>query len=156
MDSFWVVVHGQMWDVTEFLNEHPGGANLIIKCAGRDATEDYDSIHTTQISSQKLSPRTAVWGPPQEPSTDSAAKPEPAAYPHHGAIINVVDFARVAESYLSPMGWAYYSSGAEDERSLHDSRCVFRKLALRPRILRDVDSVCTGTTILGLPSSLPF
>ncbi|WQF82685.1 Putative FMN-dependent dehydrogenase, cytochrome b5-like heme/steroid binding protein [Colletotrichum destructivum] len=162
-DSCWVVVHGQVWDVTEFLNEHPGGANLIIKCAGRDATEDYDSIHNPDLITETLSPDRCL-GPvdpatlprPQEPSTDATAKPEPAANPHLGAIINVDDFERVAERYLSPMGWAYYSSGAEDERSLHDSRRVFRKLALRPRILRDVDTVCTATTILGLPSSLPF
>ncbi|KAJ0159204.1 (S)-mandelate dehydrogenase, mitochondrial [Colletotrichum tanaceti] len=164
-DSCWVVVHGQVWDVTEFLDEHPGGANLIIKCAGRDATEDYDSIHNPHLISETLPPDRCL-GPvdpatlprPRAPMTrtDAAAKSEPAVYPHLGAIINVDDFERVAERYLSPMGWAYYSSGADDERSLHDARRVFRKLALRPRILRDVDAVSTATTILGFPSSLPL
>ncbi|KZL85971.1 cytochrome b2, partial [Colletotrichum incanum] len=161
-DSCWVVVHGQVWDVTDFLDEHPGGARLIIRCAGRDATEDYDSIHNPDLITETLSPDRCLG--PVDPSTlptaqeSSSTEPEKLklTYPHLGAIINVDDFEKVAEKYLSPMGWAYYSSGAEDERSLHDSRRVFRKLALRPRILRNVDSISTTTTILGLPSSLPF
>src|ERR1700755_2408563 len=44
-DSCWVILYGQVWDVTEFLPEHPGGANIILKLAGKDATEEYDPIH---------------------------------------------------------------------------------------------------------------
>ncbi|OLN96461.1 Cytochrome b2, mitochondrial 1 [Colletotrichum chlorophyti] len=159
--SCWIVIHGQVWNVTEFLDEHPGGARLIFNCAGRDATEDYDSIHNPDLITETLSPDCCLG--PVDPSTlpkplDASPKPETPkpAYPHLGAIINADDFEKVASQYLSPMGWAYYSSGAEDERSLHDSRRIFRKLALRPRVLRNVDSVSTSTTILGTRSSLPF
>ncbi|KAK1533254.1 glycolate oxidase [Colletotrichum paranaense] len=161
-DSCWVVVHGQVWDVTNFLDEHPGGAKLIIKCAGRDATEDYDSIHNPDLITETLSPDRCL-GPvdpgtlpePQDASSNAPEKQKP-AFPHLGAIINADDFEKVAEKYLSPMGWAYYYSGAEDEQSLDDSRRIFRKLALRPRILRNVDSISTTTNILSLPTSLPF
>ena len=44
-ESCWVVVHGNAYDVTEFLPDHPGGAGIILKYAGKDATEEYEPIH---------------------------------------------------------------------------------------------------------------
>jgi cytochrome b involved in lipid metabolism len=44
-DSCWVIVHGKAYDVTEFLPEHPGGSKIILKYAGKDATEEFDPIH---------------------------------------------------------------------------------------------------------------
>ncbi|SGZ47546.1 CIC11C00000003394 [Sungouiella intermedia] len=41
----WVIIHGKAYDVTDFLNEHPGGAGIILKYAGKDATKAFDPIH---------------------------------------------------------------------------------------------------------------
>lgn len=38
----WVVVDGQVLDVTSFLSEHPGGELAIITFAGKDATEEFN------------------------------------------------------------------------------------------------------------------
>lgn len=35
IDSCWVIVAGQAYDVTEFLDEHPGGASVILRFAGK-------------------------------------------------------------------------------------------------------------------------
>lgn len=43
--SCWVVIAGQAYDVTDFLNEHPGGPSSILRLAGQDATEEYEPIH---------------------------------------------------------------------------------------------------------------
>ena len=43
--SCWVIIHGRAYDVTEFLPEHPGGQKIILKYAGKDATEEYEPIH---------------------------------------------------------------------------------------------------------------
>lgn len=43
-DSCWVIVHGKAYDVTDFLPEHPGGPKIILKYAGKDATEEYALI----------------------------------------------------------------------------------------------------------------
>lgn len=37
-DDCWVVLYGNVYDVTEFLPSHPGGSNIILKLAGKDAT----------------------------------------------------------------------------------------------------------------------
>ncbi|KAF4123360.1 Conserved region in glutamate synthase [Geosmithia morbida] len=44
-DSCWVVLYGNVYDVTDFLPEHPGGERAILSLAGKDATEEYDPIH---------------------------------------------------------------------------------------------------------------
>ena len=44
-DDCWVIIHGRAYDVTEFMPEHPGGPKIIMKFAGKDATETYDPIH---------------------------------------------------------------------------------------------------------------
>ncbi|XP_073822458.1 cytochrome b5 [Musca autumnalis] len=34
----WVVIYDRVYDVTSFLQDHPGGADVIMDYAGRDAT----------------------------------------------------------------------------------------------------------------------
>lgn len=41
----WVVIHGKVYDLTGFLNIHPGGQNTILSWAGRDATKTWRLIH---------------------------------------------------------------------------------------------------------------
>lgn len=145
--------------LADFLEEHPGGVKLILRHAGGDATEAYESIHNPDLISETLSPdcRRGSVDPGTvglETKPDEPKRPQ-SKYPSLGAMINADDFEKVAERYLTETGWAYYSSGAEDELSIQESRRVFRKLSLRPRILRDVDNVSTTTNILGFSSSLP-
>lgn len=42
--SAWIVINDKVYDVTKFLCEHPGGKDVILNIAGRDATEDFDDI----------------------------------------------------------------------------------------------------------------
>ncbi|OZJ03815.1 hypothetical protein BZG36_03815 [Bifiguratus adelaidae] len=42
----WFIVHGQVYDGTAFLKDHPGGAESITMVAGTDATEDFMVIHS--------------------------------------------------------------------------------------------------------------
>ncbi|HWO12716.1 MAG TPA: cytochrome b5-like heme/steroid binding domain-containing protein [Polyangiaceae bacterium] len=37
-DSVWIVIDGDVYDVTNFLREHPGGAERLLEWAGRDAS----------------------------------------------------------------------------------------------------------------------
>ncbi|XP_034474363.1 cytochrome b5 [Drosophila innubila] len=37
-DDCWIVIYDRVYDVTEFLREHPGGDDIIMDHAGRDAT----------------------------------------------------------------------------------------------------------------------
>merc|ERR1712151_1075193 len=45
----WVVVAGQVLDVTNFLSQHPGGELAILTFAGKDATEEFNMIHPPDV-----------------------------------------------------------------------------------------------------------
>jgi nitrate reductase (NAD(P)H) len=44
----WFVVKGEVYNETGFLDEHPGGAELIFISAGEDVTDDFMAIHSPE------------------------------------------------------------------------------------------------------------
>jgi hypothetical protein len=44
-NSCWIIVKDEVFDVTDFLDQHPGGAGIILKYAGKDATQEYEALH---------------------------------------------------------------------------------------------------------------
>ncbi|KIY71113.1 Flavocytochrome c [Cylindrobasidium torrendii FP15055 ss-10] len=48
-DDCWVIVDGQVLDVTSFLPDHPGGEKAILLYAGRDATEEFNMLHDPKV-----------------------------------------------------------------------------------------------------------
>ncbi len=38
-NSCWVIESGKVFDVTEFVNKHPGGKDFFLLAAGRDVTD---------------------------------------------------------------------------------------------------------------------
>lgn len=38
LDDCWIVIHGEVYNVTSWLKRHPGGARLLIHYAGEDAS----------------------------------------------------------------------------------------------------------------------
>lgn len=110
----------------DFLNSHPGGANVVLHCAGKDATDVFDSVHSPELLSETLPGSTlkgyidaAEFDTSEETqnSTDNVqSDPDPGRSPPLQSLINLHDFERVAQS-VPPKTWAYYSSGADDEIS---------------------------------------
>jgi nitrate reductase (NAD(P)H) len=47
-ESCWFVHEGKVYDATPFLEEHPGGAESILISAGMDATDEFNSIHSSK------------------------------------------------------------------------------------------------------------
>merc|ERR1719161_2402420 len=45
----WVVVSGEVLNVTNFLSQHPGGELAIITFGGKDATEEFNMIHPPDV-----------------------------------------------------------------------------------------------------------
>jgi len=42
--SAWIIIHNQVYDVSKFLDEHPGGEEVLLEQAGKDATENFEDV----------------------------------------------------------------------------------------------------------------
>jgi cytochrome b involved in lipid metabolism len=48
-EDCWVAVYGEVYDFTDFLEDHPAGAEAIVKYAGTDGTAIFDSVHSRDM-----------------------------------------------------------------------------------------------------------
>ncbi|MCJ1233887.1 hypothetical protein MMC14_001845 [Varicellaria rhodocarpa] len=45
----WIVLHGNVYNVTKFLEDHPGGIEIILEVAGQDATDVFEeAAHSSE------------------------------------------------------------------------------------------------------------
>lgn len=69
---------------------------------------------------------------------------------------DIGDLRRLAKRRLPGGIFDYIDGGAEDELSLDRNVSGYGRLEFRPRVLRDVSKIDTGTTLLGRPIPLPL
>lgn len=159
--SCWVVIRGQAYDVTDFMNEHPGGPSSIFRNAGKDATEEFEEIHPDGTLEKHLDKKYhlgAVDGDINSihQSAVSISKRAQIELPPLSTLLNVDEFERLAEKVASEKAWMYYSSAADTLASLNTNRNDWSKVSFRPRVLRDVAKVDTTQNIMGYDASLPI
>ncbi|CCG23003.1 Cyb2 cytochrome b2 precursor protein [Candida orthopsilosis Co 90-125] len=53
----WVIIHDKAYDLSDFVDEHPGGSAIILKYAGKDATKAFDPIHPSDTLTKYLAPK---------------------------------------------------------------------------------------------------
>lgn len=69
---------------------------------------------------------------------------------------NIADLRDLARRRL-PFGiWEYYERGVEDEKGMARNHAGYDKVAFRPRVLRNVETIDTSTEILGQKSAIPL
>ncbi|TQV96568.1 hypothetical protein V2A60_003043 [Cordyceps javanica] len=165
-DSCWVIVHGKAYDVTEFLPEHPGGSKIILKYAGKDATEEFEPIHPPDTLDKYLD-HSKHLGPVDmstvEKAADKADDPEEVERkerenlkPLLSQCYNLLDFEAVARRVMKKTAWGYYSSASDDEITLRENHSAFHRIWFRPQVLVDVEHIDFSTTMLGDKTSVPF
>ncbi|XP_006780189.1 cytochrome b5 isoform X2 [Neolamprologus brichardi] len=40
----WLIIHDKVYDISRFLEEHPGGEEVLLEQAGADATESFEDV----------------------------------------------------------------------------------------------------------------
>jgi flavocytochrome c len=55
----WVIVNGEVLDVTKFLADHPGGKKPIMLFAGRDASTEFNLLHKPDVI-EKYAPEVVI------------------------------------------------------------------------------------------------
>jgi len=43
-EDMWMAVHNKVYDVTAFIDEHPGGMEVLVENAGQDATYTFEDV----------------------------------------------------------------------------------------------------------------
>lgn len=104
--------------------EHPGGPKIILKYAGKDATEEYEPIHPPDtldkyLDKSKHLGEVDMQTVKQEEKAEDPEEQERLARVERMPILeqcyNLMDFEAVAKKIMKKTAWAYYSSGADDE-----------------------------------------
>ncbi|KAL6814150.1 FMN-dependent dehydrogenase domain-containing protein [Trichoderma afarasin] len=163
--SCWVIIHGKAYDVTEFLPEHPGGEEIILKYAGKDATEEFDPIHPRDTLDKYLD-KSLHLGPVDMSTVAQETKREDpeeverqkriAEMPLLSECFNLHDFEAIARRTMKKGAWGYYSSAADDEITLRENHSAYHRIWFRPQILVDVANIDLSTTMLGTKVDAPF
>ncbi|KAI5808680.1 putative acyl-CoA dehydrogenase [Peziza echinospora] len=105
-DSLWIVVDGEVFDVTKFQTEHPGGQKILSRVGGKDASTQFWKYHSQGVFNKykpKLSIGTiegkAVAAPPPPP-----APVAPVAAPVKAAVAVVSSQEVEKKEALEPWG----------------------------------------------------
>ena len=162
-DSCWVILYGNVYDVTSFLPDHPGGSSIVLKLSGKDATEEYDPIHPPGTLEDNLPPSAKLG------RVDHNTLPEPVRDPPNvgpesssdaivavSSLLNLDEIEAAGTRKISKRGWAYYYSAADDLLSKDLNNTVYRSILLRPRVFVDCTNCNTSTTFLGHRLQIPI
>jgi len=50
----WLVIHGNVYDLSEYMIKHPGGRWIILAQAGKDATPAFLKTIHSEIATEKM------------------------------------------------------------------------------------------------------
>ena len=72
------------------------------------------------------------------------------------AALDPAELEAAAREVLPEAVYHWYAAGAGDKATLADNLAAWSRLRLRPRVLRDVASASTATTVLGTEVATPI
>ena len=72
-----------------------------------------------------------------------------------GDYLTLHEFVRAAHKMLERNTWDYLIGGTATETTVMRNRQAIDRLALRPRVLRDVSEIDASHSFLGKPTRLP-
>ncbi|KAL9253094.1 Cytochrome b5 isoform A-like protein [Drosera capensis] len=50
----WVVIDGKVYDVSTYLNEHPGGDDVVLEVTGKDSIEEFEDAGHSEEARELL------------------------------------------------------------------------------------------------------
>jgi cytochrome b involved in lipid metabolism len=52
--SCWMVIHGKVYDVTDFQDDHPGSSDVLLQNGGAEASRAFDSVGHSDSAKRQL------------------------------------------------------------------------------------------------------
>ncbi|KAG6582468.1 Cytochrome b5 isoform B, partial [Cucurbita argyrosperma subsp. sororia] len=75
----WLIISGKVYDVTKFLEDHPGGDDVLLSATGKDATDDFEDVGHSDNAREMMDqyyvgeidastiPKKVAYTPPKQP-----------------------------------------------------------------------------------------
>lgn len=83
-EDCWVVIHGKVYDVTKYLDEHPGGDDVLLTAIGRDSTEDFEDAGHSKTARELMQDYFVgeIESSPVIPELEILRKDQPSEFAH--------------------------------------------------------------------------
>lgn len=151
------------WQVTDFLPQHPGGKKIILRNAGKDASNAFNSVHPPELIAEYLDSSKLVGAfqgnettPSPEAPSDDTPSPPARKIPPVSHMLSISEMEEYALKALSPKALSYYPSASDDEMTKHANNAIFRSILLRPRVFVNCTECSLSTTMVGNNVGLPI
>merc|ERR1719177_30614 len=105
--SIWTIIHDKVYDITKFLDEHPGGEETLIENAGIDSTENFEDVGHSSDAREML--EEYYIGELAEEDRTGTSDRRPKTW---GSVPGVVEEESSWASWLLPMLLAFLASMA--------------------------------------------
>ena len=53
-ETVWTVINGKVYDLTKFLDEHPGGRSILVENAGLDSSQEFEDVGHSKDAREML------------------------------------------------------------------------------------------------------
>jgi cytochrome b involved in lipid metabolism len=48
-NDIWIIIKQNVYDITDFINKHPGGKVILLSFGGQDVTDYFEELHKNEI-----------------------------------------------------------------------------------------------------------
>ncbi|XP_023949956.2 cytochrome b5 [Bicyclus anynana] len=81
-NGVWMIIHDNVYDVTSFLEEHPGGEDTLLDAAGKEATQDFEDVGHSDDAIE-LMKKYLIGTLPSAEKSQGGSKPADSTTPGH-------------------------------------------------------------------------
>jgi len=104
IDDLWLVVNERVYDLSKFVNNHPGGQHTLLEYAGKDATEVFYALHLEQVLNKYSK---YCIGVVKEKAKFKYAEPKPGELELHVPFSEPAAFTGHKSPYYNESHWAF-------------------------------------------------
>lgn len=158
----WIALNGEVYDVTAFLQMHPGGVARLMEVAGGDATEKFYQIHSDSVFEKMKNNLIYIGklkGSIDKTYTDEELRiiEMKQKIPPLSTVFSLSDFENVAKHVLPKSTFMYYATGSSDEFSIRENHYAYGRVFFKPKMMQDrTGDLDLSTEFLGTKVDLPF
>ncbi|EXB83850.1 Cytochrome b5, seed isoform [Morus notabilis] len=92
----WIIISGKVYNVTEFLEEHPGGDEVLLLAAEKDATDDFEDVGHSDTAREMMEKyyvgKVDVSTLPEKPSYKPPPQPPSQSNQSSGGSVKILQF----------------------------------------------------------------